>query len=67
MYRRACPDHDAVPPVETAIGRDETGAFRTRKHKEYPGPFCTALAGTFVDELAVKRRKGATSSPGLTS
>ena len=58
MYKRACPD--AAPPTDTAIGRDDTGEFKTHKHKEYPGPFCTALAGALVDELVVKHRKGAT-------
>lgn len=54
LYNRALPD--ARPPAAVAIGVGEDGRFRTSAFKEYPSPFCSALAGVLIDEI--KRSQG---------
>lgn len=41
----------AAKPTTVAIGTDEHGRFRTSRHKEYPGPVCTAIANTFARQF----------------
>lgn len=40
----SCALNDPVRPNSAAIGKDDSGNFRTSKHKEYPPVFCKALA-----------------------
>lgn len=49
MYRRQLPD--AKRPSQVAIGKGPDGQFMTSALKEYPEPFCAALAGAIIDEL----------------
>ena len=49
-------DPHAKKPREAAIGRDETGNFRTSKHKEYPNQFCCGLATAIVQAIAQAER-----------
>ena len=39
-------------PHAVAIGRDSSGKFRTHDFKEYPAPFCAALAGALMDRFS---------------
>lgn len=57
MYSRAL--DDAKPPAAVAIGIGDDGRFRTCSLKEYPPAFCSALAGSLIDEI--KRRKASGS------
>lgn len=49
MHSRALPD--AKPPDSVAVGGGDDGQFRTSAYKEYPIPFCSALAGNLIDEI----------------
>eukprot|EP00435_Cladocopium_sp_Y103_P032639 s2487_g8.t1 len=53
MYRREV--QNAKYPDDVAIGIGPDGHFKTSAHKEYPKPFCDALAGTIMDELSHRR------------
>ena len=56
LYERAL--SGVVKPTSAAIGIDEQGRFRTARHKEYPGPFCQAIANAFAKQFCriVQRR-----------
>ena len=56
MYSRAL--DDAKPPDAVAIGIGEDGRFRTSSLKEYPPAFCSALAGSLIDEIKRHRASG---------
>lgn len=56
MYSRQ--DPLARTPAEQAIGIGEDGRFKTSAHKEYPPPFCNALAGTIIDEVGRRSASG---------
>ena len=57
LYTQA--DVHAKRPSEVAIGRDDSGRFRTAQHKEYPDQFCRGLAFTIVQRLAEVERQHA--------
>ena len=50
---------DVVKPTAAAIGKDDSGQFKTAKHKEYPMQFCRALAKTLAQQFSrlVNRRQ----------
>ena len=56
LYNRALPD--ARPPTTVAIGVGDDGRFRTSAFKEYPSPFCSALAGVLIDEIKRSQARG---------
>ena len=51
-------DFDVQKPTTLAIGRDDTGVFRTSEHKEYPADFCKALAFAIITQLHRMYRAG---------
>eukprot|EP00435_Cladocopium_sp_Y103_P058114 s156_g20.t1 len=58
LYSKA--DPHAVRPQVAAIGRDETGRFRTAQHKEYPDRFCCGIATALISALSHAERSGMT-------
>ena len=52
-------------PTTVAIGKDVQGRFCTARHKEYPGPFCHAIAHAFAQQFTrlVRRNELRHSSP----
>ena len=56
MY--ACADAHAQYPCGAAIGKDDSGNFRTAACKEYPPLFSAGLARAIVDQLCTDRRHG---------
>eukprot|EP00435_Cladocopium_sp_Y103_P066007 s750_g28.t1 len=58
LYSKA--DPHAVRPHVAAIGRDETGRFRTAQHKEYPDRFCCGIATALISALSHAERSGMT-------
>lgn len=52
----------AAKPTTVAIGTDEHGRFRTSRHKEYPGPVCTAIANTLARQFCRVVQAGWTRS-----
>ena len=50
-------DPQAQKPTQHAIGRDNSGCFRTAMHKEYPNRFCLALASALVHQFASAERR----------
>jgi len=50
-------DPHAQKPTQYAIGRDNSGCFRTAMHKEYPNRFCLALAYAIVQKIASAERR----------
>eukprot|EP00438_Fugacium_kawagutii_P024169 Skav230770 [mRNA] locus=scaffold1473:53099:63334:- [translate_table: standard] len=51
-------DVDAERPTSGAIGRDDTGSFRTSAHKEYPAGFSLGISRAFTDQLSDQIRAG---------
>ena len=47
-------------PKQAAIGRDDSGAFRTAMLKEYPPRLCQGLAWAFIKHLRAAKRGGHT-------
>ena len=62
MYGRAL--DDAKPPDAVAIGIGSDGRFRTSSLKEYPPAFCSALAGSLIDEIKRRKASGSCHSQG---
>eukprot|EP00435_Cladocopium_sp_Y103_P003947 s228_g1.t1 len=56
LYAHA--DLHARRPGNVAIGRDDTGAFKTSKHTEYPARFCKGLAATIVQAISMAQQQG---------
>ena len=54
MYRRQLPE--VTRPTQVAIGKGPDGLFKTSALKEYPEPFCAAIAGAIIDELYRRNR-----------
>ena len=45
-------------PQQVAIGKDEAGAFRTSRLKEYPDALSAAFASAFCDQLRIELNTG---------
>eukprot|EP00438_Fugacium_kawagutii_P036001 Skav228967 [mRNA] locus=scaffold671:117523:123045:- [translate_table: standard] len=50
--------HDPIYPVDHAIGKDTSGAFRTSQLKEYPSQLSAAFAGAITDQFEKVDRDG---------
>ena len=46
------PNH-LIPQARSTFGKDEAGAFRSIRLKEYPPPLCRAFAGSFAQDLGI--------------